>query len=194
MSELKIKVKVGVHEFEAQGEEAVVLKLYDEFKGQIEQEKSNPPPAQPITPPATEINPLVAALSAAAGGQIAADASAQANSARLNKIVRNDGKRPITLSALPRGDGREGDAALILLLAYKVLWQEDEMAAARLLDGLEQSGYKVGRIDRLMDRFIEGQERMVLRTGVRRGVRYRLTTIGLARAWALVDELVATVG
>lgn len=191
MSELKIKVKVGVHEFEAQGEEAVVLKLYDEFKGHVEQEKSNPTP--PPAPSPSELSPLVSALSAAAGGPIAADASTQANVSRLNKIVRDDGKRPITLSALPRGEGREGDAALILLLAYKTLWQEEEMAGARLLDGLQFSGYKVSRIDRLMEKFTEGQERLVHRTGVRRGVRYRLTTLGLARAWVLVDELVATV-
>ena len=112
---------------------------------------------------------------------------------RLNRVVRVDGKNPITLSALPRGEQREGDATLILLLAYRVFWEEEEMAGARLLDGLQRSGYQVDRVDRIMDRFVEAAEPLVMRTGVRRGVRYRLTTRGLAKANELVQELAASV-
>ena len=109
---------------------------------------------------------------------------------KLNKIVRVDGKNPITLSALPLGEQREGDATLILLLAYKTFWQHEEMAGARLLDGLQRSGYSVDRVDRVMDQFIGGSEPLILKTGIRRGVRYRLTTRGFHRALEITQELV----
>ncbi len=187
MSAYKLRIKIGQHEFEAEGEEATVKAQFEEFKAIIATPitERQPPPAtaesgNPQNTSAT--NPL---QGSPPGGPALAD--------QLSRIVRVDGKRPITLSALPRGEQREGDATLILLLAYRVFWQQDEMAGARLLDGLQQSGYAVDRVDRVMDPFIDGPEPLICRTGVRRGVRYRLTTRGLARATELAKDLVANV-
>jgi hypothetical protein len=186
MSAYKLRIKIGQHEFEAEGEESTVKAQFEEFKSIIavpaHQEKpaNNLPPA--VTQNGHQPNP----------GNVSPPASTLLAD-RLNRIVRVEGKNPITLSALPRGEGREGDAVLVLLLAYKAFWQQDEMAGARLLDGLQRSGYNVERVDRVMDQFIEGSEPLIMRSGVRRGVRYRLTTRGYARATELAQELVENV-
>ncbi len=192
MGVLKIKTRIGSDEFEAEGENEIVLEQYREFKELVRSKLPGTlPPA--VTPPAPQPSwlqpaPLSAPLPTA---EPLADQGMTA--AKLSRIVRTDGNKPLTLSALPRGEGREGDAALILLLAYRILWKEEEMAGARLLDGLQISGYRVERVDRLMDRFMEAQEPLVIRTGVRRGVRYRLTTRGVARATAIIEELLNTI-
>ncbi len=188
MSAYKLRIKIGPHEFEAEGEEATVRAQFEEFKSII---SAAPPPQE------KPVNPVLNDLALSGQPQHPPAASPPPPNLladKLTKIVRVDGKNPITLSALPRGEGREGDAVLILLLAYRAFWQQDEMAGARLLDGLQRSGYNVERVDRVMDQFIDGSEPLVMRSGVRRGVRYRLTTRGLARANDLAQELAANVG
>ena len=195
MSAYKLRIKIGQHEFEAEGEEETVKAQFKEFKSII----TDPvPPAGPFANLSGSRPPEVSPFNALSGSPPSPltptpHPTSRAIADQLEKIVRMDGKKPITMSALPLGEQREGDATLILLLAYKIFWQKDEMAGARLLDGLKRSGYNVDRVDRVMDQFIEGAEPMVLRTGVRRGVRYRLTTRGATRASELVKELAANV-
>lgn len=184
MSEYKLRIKIGQHEFEAAGDADVVKAQFEEFKQLIADQPAAANPAVTPTLPLPS-NTLTRPLDQTIPEVL--------DTLRIEKVVRVDGKKPITLSVLPRGEGREGDAALILLLAYRALWQEEEMAGARILEGLNSSGYNVERMDRLMDRYVDSQEPLVSRTGKRRGVRYRITTRGVQRAKELVKELVATV-
>jgi hypothetical protein len=57
-------------------------------------------------------------------------------------------------------------------------------------DGLAQSGRPVPRVDRVMDTAIA--EAHVLKTGIKRGTRYRLTNQGLQKALAIAMELIAS--
>ena len=66
----------------------------------------------------------------------------------------------------------------------------EQVGGSALNDGLSISGLTVERIDRAWGGHLAGN---VIRTGVRRGVKYRLTHPGLARAKELAAGLLAMV-
>ena len=174
MSEYRLKIKIGNHEFEAEGPADAVAKQFSDFKEIISKIPDVPiavaAPAPPLlsdttTPGPSGNNPLPPPVSA------------------LNKIFRVEG-RVISLTALPSG---ENEAALLVMLGQKVLRDNDAATGSEVKDGLELSGYKPGRIDRTMERFVA--DGLVLTMGRNRGRKYRLTNQGLAKAQAIADEL-----
>ena len=176
----KLRIKIGQHEFEAEGDADIVKQQLEEFKAIISEHRT---PEQKL--PDNDIPPLVPSQQPPLGIGTAE---------LLSKVIRMEEKKPLTLSVLPRGDQRESDAALVLLLAYSRARRQQEVGGAALLEGLKVSGYSLDRVDRIMDRMIETAEPLVLRTGVRRGVKYRLTTRGVTRAQVVVEEMAAIVG
>jgi hypothetical protein len=76
------------------------------------------------------------------------------------------------------------------MLGHKDMRNHLSVTGQEIGDGLAQSGRPVPRVDRVMDKAIE--EAHVLKTGIKRGTRYRLTNQGLAKALAIAHELIAT--
>jgi len=66
----------------------------------------------------------------------------------------------------------------------------DSITGAEVKDGLEQSGFRVDRVDRHIDKLTN--EGLVIKIGIGKGSRYRLTNQGMTRAQALAAELIAT--
>jgi hypothetical protein len=189
MDTYKLRIKIGEHEFEAEGEPDTVKQQFEEFKTLIadhDNAKQNPTPPGTGTP---NIPPLIIPPGSTPVGIAIAE--------RLSKVVKIEAKKPLVLSALPQGgQDRAGDAALVLLLAYKVFRQQELVSGMALLEGMKASGYTLTRVDRpLMQRLIDAApDCLVIRAGKKRGVTYRLTTPGETRAKVVLEEILAVLG
>ena len=108
----------------------------------------------------------------------------------INRIASQSGD-VITLTAVPGGETADEDSFMLLLLAHKVMRGVDSVLAGDLLAGMKQSGRAVDRLDGV---FAKIDSTHVIRTGVRKGTKYRLTSPGGAKAKGLAHQLLATVG
>jgi hypothetical protein len=168
MAELKIKVRIGPNEFEAEGPQEIVEKHFETFTSLVSQSRQ----------PAAKTNPVTGA----------SDTVFQVpdSTAPLARVFHQEG-RFVSLIGRPSGENRELDAALLILLGHKELRNADAVSADELLYGLKQTGYSVDRSDRLMG---HGESQgLVTRNGIRRGTKYRLTIPGIARATTVGQEL-----
>lgn len=178
MEVYKLKVKIGTHEFEAEGPEKAVQQQFGEFKDLIAK--------APITAtaPAGSIPPEKPAQPSKGGQGV--EYPGDAATGNLFRVE----EKIVWLAVPPRGEERVADAALLILLGHKLQRSEDEVTGFEILRGLERSGYPAGtRADHIVKSFTEGTERLVVKTGQRRGTRYRLTSLGMARARTLAQEL-----
>jgi hypothetical protein len=166
VSEYRIKIKIGNHEFEAEGPSDVVAKQFADFKELI----ATLPPKAPDVPHDIAPDPTASSLLPSAASEIM-------------KIFKVD-DRVVSLTAKP---SNENEAALLILLGQKALRKNEASTGSEVKDGLEQSGYKPLRVDRMMDGFVA--EGLVLTNGKNRGKKYRLSNPGLAKAQTLADEL-----
>ncbi len=162
MDTYRIKVKIGDHEFEAEGPAEIVQRQFDSFKELIASSPTVKAPQQAASP--------------AANGEL-----------ELDKICRVDG-RVVSLTVKPEG---EATAAMLIMLGQNSYRDNQTVTASEIKDGLEQSGYRPGRIDRIMQPLAD--EGSVIRIGAKKGTRYRFTNQGLARAQMLAKEAQAQV-
>src|SRR5579862_8491240 len=96
--------------------------------------------------------------------------------------------RVVSLTAIPASIE---DAALLVMLGHRDLRDNVSVTGQEIGDGLAQSGRAVPRVDRVMETAIE--QSLVLKTGVKRSTRYRLTNQGLAKAVGIAKDLIASV-
>ncbi len=170
MASLKIRLKVGNHEFEAEGDresvESQVAAWRDLVSDIIDVEAYSP--------------------RYASDRDTAKDRSADATASGVafDKIFSHAG-RMVSLSVLPTGSNREADAALLIMLGQRHYVREDLVGGTWILRGLAKSGLRPGRVDRL---FPEEQDHIV-RVGQNRGVKYRLTPSGLSAATDLALQI-----
>ena len=172
MDAYKLKVKIGEHEFEAEGPVEIVQGQFAAFKELI----ASVPQPKPV-----------ADASAVQDGVDANSTLPGFPHVSIEKILRADG-RLVSLTA--RCQDVE-EAILLLLLGQKDLRNNQSVTGAEVMDGLKQSGYVLPRIDRTMDKL--GGEGAVITIGITRGRRYRLTNQGLGRALTIAKEVMATV-
>ena len=86
---------------------------------------------------------------------------------------------------------RIADTVLLLLLGYRELRGLSQVSALDLNESLKAAGFEQVRLDRIMSPYLK--DRLVLRSGVGKGSRYRLTTRGVKRARELVQTLAALI-
>jgi hypothetical protein len=175
MEPFKLRMKIGQHEFEAEGDQESVERQFTTWRDLIAasgssspQTLGSPPPGEegpPVPPPAPRQLPY-------------------------DRIFRKDGE-VVSLTILPpAGEEQVPRAALLILLGRREYAQEDLVTGGRLLQGLGQSGLDVDRADRMFGEFMP---QYVIRSGQHRAVRYRLTNPGLTRARQIAEELLAMV-
>ena len=168
MDSYRIKVKIGEHEFEAEGSPELVKSQFEDFKQIIASA-----PRQTPTGSIKQQKPLTEPLNS---GEL-----------QLEKISKVDG-RVVSLTIKPEA---ESTAALLIMLAQKTYRANETVTASEIKDGLEQSGYRPGRIDRLMQPLAD--EGSVVRIGARKGTKYRFTNQGLVKAQNVAEDALATV-
>ena len=167
METTKIRVKIGDHEFEAEGPAETVQAQFEAFRALL----SNPPAKQETTEALSPVKPV--------------ENTNHINHVRLDRIMRAQG-RVISLTAIP---DKEEDCALLILLGNKEMRANESVTGGEIGDGMAQSGRPVPRTDRIMDKLIEAN--YVLKSGIRRATRYRLSNVGHQRALAVARELIA---
>ncbi len=170
MDTSRIKMKIGIHEFEAEGPADIVKEQLDDFKKLIISSAAN-----------TSRTPSEQ-LSQAINNERDSIGIPHVN---LEKIMHVNG-RIVSLTAIPTSTE---DAALLIMLGHKDLRNNISVTGQEIGDGLAQSGRPVPRVDRIMGSAIS--EASVLTSGVKRGMRYRLTNQGLVKALGLARDLMA---
>lgn len=179
MDATKLKVKIGQHEFEAEGPQEVVEKQFETFRQLISEAATK----------STNSNRLK-------GSENSGEAELELphiddpREQQARKIFHVEGDL-LTLGVVPQGDNQETDAALLILLGHKIVRKVDMVSADDLLNGMKQSGVRVDRADRVTSKTTE--QGMTMKTGVRRGTKYRLTTQGVNQAFRIAEQLASLI-
>jgi hypothetical protein len=177
----KIRVKVGNHEFEAEGSQEIVERQFQLFKEMVSTPTTPESTKKTLQLPADGTEPNVPE-----GGN--PDGSDGNTITPYKKLFSEDDGR-LSLQYLPEGNDRDEKAVLLLLFGHKLLFKQDTVLGGRLVKGLQQSGLKVNRIDHALDAYIGGPSPSVLQSGIRRGKNYRLTNVGVVKAKTIAEEL-----
>ena len=135
MDNYKLKLKIGEHEFEAEGPTEIVQAQFAAFRELIQSIQQAP---VRISPPPAELTingtqPVVIAKN---------------SEFMLDKIMRTEG-RVVSLTA--RGSSLE-DEILLVLLGQRNLRSNDSVSGGEILDGLRLTGRQVVRIDYQLDK------------------------------------------
>jgi hypothetical protein len=174
----RLKIKVGLHEFEAEGDRDTVQEQFKLWKELISITPTPPPPQPQIEPRPYELQPLPPPPKL----DLAFTDTA------LDKIMKVD-NRIVSMTIRPK---TIEDAILLLLYGQKILRANDSVTGSEILDGLTATGgLSFGRIDRLLEKAGETGDAIV--TGERRSKRYRLTNAGMSKARQLASDLIAIV-
>ena len=188
MDVFKLRLKIGINEFEAEGSQEYVQNERQVF---LESITANEQEEEP--------DPEERGSNAAAGGNGSGQTPptppkdsvmSQTDMARLAHQDKSD-KDLIVLTALPQdGESQKQDALVLLLLAHRVIRNVENVKATDALNGMKQSGIAVSEISGLVDKI----PTLVLKTGVRKGTKYRLSTHGVQKAAAVAAALLSQVG
>nr|WP_281719470.1 hypothetical protein [Nitrosomonas nitrosa] len=184
MDTAKIRVKIGVHEFEAEGPAELVSQQFDSWKALIDSEakqKSFEPPTPTVITPLSGTAQMAGSISA----MLFTDSAEQ-----LSRLYSLDDKRDlITLRVLPIGEDRHREALLLVLYGFLRLKNQDEIVVTKLKAALESSGSTPDRIDRTAEPY--QREGYLVKGGMGKGGKYRLTNKGVTKAQEKVQELLA---
>jgi hypothetical protein len=181
MEPFKLRIKIGSHEFEAEGEQESVERQFALWRELIASSPAPQPDKLPSPPP--EETPKAPAGDKAA--EVVVPQAPVTDTAVYRKIFMADGP-VVYLTVLPTGEQAEANAALLILLGQRDLLGQDMVTGGRVLQGLERSGMNVERADRVFSAHIPHN---VLRVGQHRAVKYRMTHPGLSAATTLGKDL-----
>lgn len=173
----KLRVKLGAHEFEAEGTEDAVKEQFNAWKDLISTLSQTTRPAGPSVPPVSRLHDVVEEVRTKDGF----------NTQTWDIFICDDKRKLITLKVNPSGETRDPDAALLVMYGYKRAFQMDEVKVGRLKEALAVSGLRPDRMDRTLSDYIA--KGFLLKTGRGPGGKYRLTTTGYDRADALAKNL-----
>lgn len=169
METTRIKIKIDGHELDAEGPVETVQAQFEAFSKLV----SSLANKTPVSTTASQVQVPVPK-----------ENSSELPHIPIEKILHLSG-RVVSLTAIPKS---ATDAALLIMLGQKDLRANVSVTGQEIGDGLAQSGREVPRVDRIMDQALKDQ--YVLKTGVRRGTRYRLTNLGLSKTLIIAKELI----
>jgi len=169
----KLRVKIGVNEFEAEGEAEWVSAQVETWRELLSAAPRTPPagrPAEEAEPPPDE------------------EGLGEDLAPKLTKVFAVDKrKKLVTLRVQPSGNQREADAILLLLFGYTKLLGQDDVLVGLVKESMADSGLRVDRVDRaIAPHQTAGYAR---KGGTAKGSKYRLTNTGETRARELVSVL-----
>jgi hypothetical protein len=170
----RLKIKIGPHEFEAEGPVQVVQDQFAAFKELVYSPAASVPLVIASTPP---LPPIPDAANGGAPKQEIKPEQQPEIDSRLDKIMRLDDR---VISLTVPADSAE-QAILLLLYGQKILRKNDSVTGSEVMDGITATGgLQISRADRVLDKLGESGDVIVI--GERRSRRYRLTNTGLAKA------------
>lgn len=175
MAENRLKIKIGEHEFEAEGPTEIVQAQLAAFAELVSKIPASPPP-KPAEPTRETVEQPQNGGSNSGTQQL-----------NLDKIMRADGR----LVSLTVSTEDVADSALLLLYGQRHYRNNDSVTGGEVLDGLRETGQNVTRIDYTLHRL--AADGYVITTGSGRGRRYRLNNRGVQKAQELASELISNV-
>ena len=189
MDNSKLRVKASDYELEAEGSRDFVREQYEAFKrllGDVPGKSAVPESRDPIersSSPQAPASPLP---------REKAVVPAKSETKSFQKLlVWDDRTQQVKLTVLPDGPTKVADTVLLLLLGYRELRGASQVSALDLNQGLRSAGFDDLRLDREMAPYVKA--RLILRSGVGKGSRYRLTTRGVKQANELAQTLAALI-
>jgi hypothetical protein len=174
-SPYRLKIKVGGHEFEAEGDPEHVREQFQAFKELV---ASMPATTAQVAPPSAQLR----------DEYTSPRTDTPPAEPDVAKVMKLDG-RIVSLTVRPK---TAEEAVLLLMYGQRVIRQAEYVTGAEIVDGLNTTGgLSYGRSDRLMEKVARDGD--VIVTGENRGKRYRLTNTGVNKARQLANELIAIV-
>jgi hypothetical protein len=162
---LRIKIKLGDNEFEAEGPADAVkaqVAAFERLLGREVQPEPAPPPSAVESVPSPAPPPI----------QFVARADANVVSLK------------VACDSLPQ-------AVLVVLFGQRELRRASWVAGSEIMEGLRKSGFRIDRADHILKR--EASNGHIVINGKHRLKRYRLTTDGVERAKAITQSLAASI-
>jgi hypothetical protein len=174
MDTYKLQLRIGPHEFCAEGPVNDVRQDFDMWKRMI-QDFPNQTTVSPVDMPQTQNTPTWVQDGLPIRSEV-------------ERLYLADEKRGIvSLRILPRSEERNAEALLLVLLGYRVMLGAEEVAVTSLRPALKQSGCSVDRVDSIAEKNVR---RGILNKGGRgKGGKYSLTNSGIERARGIATEL-----
>lgn len=181
MENSRLRVKVGPHEFEAEGPAEQVSAQYDAWKEMIA---------------AASLVTASAGVRGTAGGipaKVITEVKTREGYAAPWDIFGGDSDRDLMSLRVhpPAGDTRDADAILLVMYGYRKAGNQGagltEVPVTKLKESLEVSGLRIGRIDRAAAPYLRAG--YLLKAGRAKGGTYRLTNTGHAKAEELAHRL-----
>jgi hypothetical protein len=169
MDTYKLKLKVGEHEFEAEGPPESVERQFQAWKELIAtapRQKENTPAAASDQEKKID-NPEVPLA--------------------LDRIMRMD-ERIVSLTAPPE---LAPEAALLILLGQRQLRSNEAVTGNEMMEGMQQSGFRLARVDRILENL--ATDGSIIRSGAHRGTRYRLSNTGFTRAQSIARSVLGRI-
>jgi hypothetical protein len=166
METTKLKMKIGDHEFEADGPTEIVQAQLAAFQALVS---------------------LAGNVKAAATPTDNGSARARGDKTELmlDRIMKVDGR----IVSLTARTGTLDTEILLILLGQKNLRNNESVTGSEVLDGLKRTGHAINRVDYRLDKMSEGADASVITIGSGRARRYRLTNSGFAKAQEVAMEL-----
>jgi hypothetical protein len=172
MESYKLHIKVGPHEFQGEGSEEAVKKSFEEWKLMI----ASAGPSPDTNPDSTRRSD--------SGGVLE-----EAHIARLYLLDEKKKRGLVTLRLLPRGEDRDPDAVLLILLGFGRMRDQIEVPVTQLKPALKQSGCNVDRVDAVVAKYL--REGLLNKGGSGKGGKYSLTNSGTQKAISLALGLLS---
>jgi len=176
MADYRLKIKLGDHEFEAEGEADVVQAQFAMFKELV------------ASVPVKAAKPVVDTLPPPVDGN-GEPAENGDRIAGLDKIMKIEGRVvSLTVRAANPDEG-----VLLMLLGQRQYRGNNAVTGSEIVDGLTLSGQRFNRIDRVINKLSSDSSGLVITVGQGKGRRYRLTNAGVAAAQGVAQRLIALV-
>ena len=173
--EFKINMKLGEGvEFNAEGPEALVREALAAF---LERASNHSPHSTP---------PGEAPVDQAQGSDQREDrqSAGKFSESIIDRVFRVDGE-VVSLRAIPTTAKPNADALLLLIYGYSRIKNQHDVTATRLAQAARQTGIQTDRLDRT----IAQNNGLVVKAGVKKGVRYGLNNPGIKRCEELISTL-----
>ncbi|MYF25429.1 MAG: hypothetical protein F4224_09110 [Nitrospira sp. SB0678_bin_10] len=185
MDNSRLRVKASDYELEAEGSRDFVREQYEAFRrllGDVPGKSAVPQSRETVersSSPQVPASPLP---------REKAVAPAKSETKSFQKLlVWDDRTQQMKIMVLPEGPTKVADTVLLLLLGYRELRGTSQVSALDLNQGLRSASFDDLRLDREMAPYLKAK--LVLRSGVGKGSRYRLTARGVKQAQELVQSL-----
>lgn len=178
MENTRLKVKVGVHEFEAEGPSDQVSAQFQAWKELIAATTATAPQGgrRMITLPADSVEEVKTPDGRAATWDIFG--------------VEDEDLMTLKVHP-PDGDTRDSDAILLVMYGFRKAGNEGagmpEVPVTKLKESLDRSGIRIARIDRAAAPYLKAG--YLLKAGRGKGGIYRLTNTGYAKSEDMARKL-----